>query len=95
MDTKFRDEKLMKHIEIESTWNIFLEIISGLSHEINFISSADVCRVDIEEVCKNLACYSVSKDMGHGVKSKRELVEMEESGLIANSHIFIRLTRKF
>ena len=85
----------MKHIEIESTWNIFLEIISGLSHEIDFISSADACRVDIEEACKNLACYSVSKDMGHGVKTKRELVEMEESGLIVNSHIFIRLTRHF
>lgn len=85
----------MKHIEIESTWNIFLEIISGLSPEIDFISSADACRVDIEEACKNLACYSVLKDMGHGVKSKRELVKMEESGQIANSHIFIRLTRHF
>ncbi len=79
----------MKHIEIESTWNIFLEIISGLSHVIDFKSSADAYRVDIEEACKNLACYSVSKDMGHGAKLMREFVEMEESGLIANSHIFL------
>ena len=85
----------MKHIEIESTWNIFLEMISGLSPEIDFIPLADACRVDVEEACKKLACYSVSKDMGHGVKSKRELAEMEESGLIVNSHIFIRLTRHF
>ena len=48
----------MKYIEIESTWNIFLEIISGLSHENDFKSSADACRVDVEEACKNLACYS-------------------------------------
>lgn len=85
----------MKHIEIESTWNIFLDVISGLSPEIDSVSSADACRVGIEEACRNLACYSVSKDMGHGVKSKKELAEMEESGLIANSHIFVRLTRHF
>lgn len=81
----------MKHIEIESTWNIFLDAINDLSPEINL----DNCCFDVEEACRKLACYSVLKDMGHGVKSKKELSEMENFGLIANSHIFVRLTRHF
>ncbi|MBD5550055.1 MAG: hypothetical protein HDQ96_02615 [Lachnospiraceae bacterium] len=85
----------MKYIEIESAWNIFLDVISGLSPESACISSEDAGCADIEEACRNLACYSVSKDMEHGVRSKKELTEMEKSGRIANSHIFVRLTRHF
>lgn len=85
----------MKYIEIESTWNMFLDVINYLSTEIVSISSTETSRVDIEEACGKLACYSVSKDMGHGVKSKKELAEMEKSGLIANSHILVRLARHF
>lgn len=85
----------MKHIEIESTWDMFLDVINGLYHETKPMYLADTCYVDIKEACRKLACYSVSKDMGHGIKSPKELMEMEKSGVIANSHILVRLVRHY
>lgn len=101
----------MKHIETISTWNIFLEVIASLTSSVSLSSSATLAArpssppvppnpyaqeaEDIESACISLAHYSVSGDLGHGLKSRSGLSAMEKSGAIAGSHIFVRLARHF
>ncbi len=86
----------MKYIEVESTWNVFLEVIEKFFSEIIKFDPVNInCDKDIVEDCKNLAEYSTLKDMGNGVKSNIELSNLEKAGEIVNSYIFVRLARHF
>lgn len=86
----------MKYIELQSTWNIFLEAATSLTPTLPLPPTQHPPKPsDIKAACVSLAHYSVSTDLGHGLKSRGDLSALESSGAIANSHILVRLARHF
>ena len=87
--------KVMKHVENEYTWNIFLEAINTVFSKSNSMSQSALTNTEIKKNCENLACYNTSKYADHENKYLNELKEAEKSGKITNSHILVRLARHF